>query len=102
MEVSAAYHRGEVVSPSESCNKAGRHPCTRPACPMKAVTLDPPGMEERVCDLLSRSLNVNRPVGAGAEAGLPVRGSRLVCLHFSPQNPQHEVPPAAGSDHGHR
>ena len=26
MEVSAAYHRGEVVSPSESCNKAGRCP----------------------------------------------------------------------------
>ena len=27
MEVSAVYHGGgEVVSPSESCNKAGKHP----------------------------------------------------------------------------
>lgn len=84
---------GEVVSTSESClTKLGR-PCTCPVCPMKAVTPGPRLGWKSVSvislkdSLHQRSLNVSRTAGAGAEAGPPVRGSRLVCLYFSPTEP---------------
>lgn len=45
---------GEVVRPVSHVTKLGGAPA-RVLCTMKAATLDPPGMEERVCDLLEDS-----------------------------------------------